>query len=72
MLMYSLNAQMNMTLNFTKKIRDFPGGPVVKNLPCNTRNPGSFLVGELKSHMPWMEQLGPGATATKARTSQLE
>ena len=29
-----------------KKKRDFPGGPVVKNLPANAEDTGSFLVQE--------------------------
>ena len=29
-------------------MRDFPGGPVVKNLPCNARDPGSIPVWETK------------------------
>ena len=32
--------------------RDFPGGPVVKNLPANAGDVGQFLVGELRPHMP--------------------
>ena len=50
--MHSLNAQMNMTLNLKKKIRAFPD-PVVKNLPAIQGTQVRFLVGELKSHMPW-------------------
>ena len=30
-------------LYFNKKLWDFPGGPVVKNLPANTRDMGSIL-----------------------------
>ena len=31
---------------------DFPGGPVVENLPCNARDTGS--IPDLgRSHMPW-------------------
>ena len=29
----------------------FPGGPVVKNPPCNARDPGS-IPGPGRSHMP--------------------
>ena len=45
-----------------KKDRDFPGGPVVKNLPSNAWDVGSIpgqgtkipqAVGELRSHRPW-------------------
>ena len=32
--------------------RDFPGGPVVKNQPCNSGDSSSTLVGELRCHMP--------------------
>ena len=38
--------------HLTKKNRDFPGGPVVKTLPCNAGNADSIPVGELRSHMP--------------------
>ena len=37
----------------TKTNRDFRGGPVVKNLPCNAGNADSIPVGELRSQMPW-------------------
>ena len=33
----------------------FPGGPVVKNLPCNARDTG-LISGLGRSYMPW-EQL---------------
>ena len=36
---------------FKSKSRGFPGGPVVKNLPCNTRDTGS-ITGPGRSHMP--------------------
>ena len=32
--------------------RDFPGGPVVKTLPCNAEGAGSIPGQELRSHMP--------------------
>ena len=32
---------------------DFPGGPVVKNPPCNAGDAGPVLVRELRSHMSW-------------------
>ena len=32
-------------------LQDFPGGPVVKNLPSNAGNAGLILVRELRSHM---------------------
>ena len=36
-----------------KSLRDFPGGPVVKNPPYNAGDPVQSLVRELRSHMPW-------------------
>ena len=33
-------------------IQDFPGDPVVKNLPANAGNTGS-IPGLGRSHMPW-------------------
>ena len=35
-----------------KSVSDFPGGPVVKNLPINTGDVGS-IPGLGKFHMPW-------------------
>ena len=35
-----------------KNTGDFPGGPVVKNLPCNAGDIVQSLVGEFRSHMP--------------------
>ena len=44
--------------------RDFPGGPVVKNLPCNAGNTGSIpSQGTKTSH--GREQLSPQATTTE-------
>ena len=42
------------TTNFCQKmvVLDFPGGPVVKNLPANAGDAGS-LPGLGRSHMPW-------------------
>ena len=34
---------------------DFPGGPVVKNLPSNAGKQVQSMVGELRSHMPHSE-----------------
>ena len=34
---------------FKSNVRDFLGGPVVKNLPCNGGDVGSISVGELRS-----------------------
>ena len=36
----------------SKKDRDFPGGPVIKNLSCDAEDAGSILVGALRSHVP--------------------
>ena len=36
----------------SRKLRAFPGGPVVKNLPCNARDTG-LIPGLGRSHMPW-------------------
>ena len=33
--------------------RDFPRGPVVKNLPANAGDVGSIRAGELGFHMLW-------------------
>ena len=46
----------------------FPGGPVVKNLPCNARDT-SLIPGSGRCHMQ-QEQLSPCATTTEARTPQ--
>ena len=35
-----------------KEQQEFPGGPVVQNLPANAGDPGS-TPGLGKSHMPW-------------------
>ena len=35
-----------------KRLRDFPGCPVVKNLPSNMGNSDSVLVRELRSYEP--------------------
>ena len=49
---------------------DFPGGPVVKNLPCNAGDAGLFLVRETKtSHVG---QLSPHAGNREACALQLE
>ena len=37
--------------NNPRKLRNFPGGPVVKNPPYNEGDAGSILVRELRSHM---------------------
>ena len=33
-------------------VKDFLGGPVVKNMPCSTGDTGS-TDGQERSHMPW-------------------
>ena len=43
---------------------DFPGGPVVKNLPANAGDTGS-IPGPGRSHMLW-EQLSAGTTAPES------
>ena len=35
-----------------RMLRDFPGGPVVKNPSCNTGTQVQSLVGDLRPHMP--------------------
>ena len=53
--------------NFLKKgyLGDFPGGPVVKNLPCYDRDAGSIPgCGTKIPHA--VEQLSPGTTARKS------
>ena len=39
--------------NLRRKVRDFPGGPVVKTLPSMQGVQIQSLVGELRSYMPW-------------------
>ena len=52
--------------------RDFPGGPVVKNPPCNVGDPSLIPGGELRSHMPWgnkahaLQLLSPRATTRES------
>ena len=49
-----------------KKLKDFPGGPVVKNPPANTEDVG-LIPGQGRSHMPqsneahMLQLLSPGA-----------
>ena len=45
-------------------MRDFSGGPVVKNLPAKARDMGS-IPGPGRFHMPIEEQLSPRATTTE-------
>ena len=44
-------------------MKDFPGGPVVKNLPCNAGDKGS-IPGWGNKIPQAMEQLNPCATTT--------
>ena len=39
-------------MRLTMNIRDFPGGPVVKNPPSSAGDEVLSLVGELRSYMP--------------------
>ena len=41
------------------KIRDFPGGPMVKNLPCNSGDMGSVPGGETKIPQALGQLLSP-------------
>ena len=53
----------------SKKDRDFPGGPVLKNLSCNAGDTGSILVGELRSHVPQSNSAhGPQLESPSAAT----
>ena len=47
----------------SKQRKDFPGGPVVKNLPANTRNMSSWS----KKAPHATDQLSPRATTTEPR-----
>ena len=38
--------------SYNLKLRDFPGGPVVKTLPSNAGGAGSVPGRELRSHIP--------------------
>ena len=59
----------NKTFKFrflTSWSRDFPGGPVVKNLPAIAEDPGSIPDPGPKIQYP-MRQLGPCTATTEAR-----
>ena len=43
-----------------KEVFSFPGGPEVKNLPCNARDIG-LILGLGRLHMPW----NPSAVTTE-------
>ena len=53
------------------KRRDFPGGPVLKNPPCNSEDKGS-IPGQGNKIQHATELLSLSATATEACTPQLE
>ena len=46
-----ITVQLLTFYQIKRRNRDFPGGPVVKNLPCNARDTGS-IPGPGRSHMP--------------------
>ena len=53
---------------------DFPGGPVVKNLPANVGDTGS-IPGPGRSHTPWVTRLvhhSYWAPSSRARAPQQE
>ena len=51
---YRLKTFIVITTVTTKKItRDFPGGPVVKNLSANAEDMGSIPLPPGKYYMPW-------------------
>ena len=45
-----INITSDSSLQHLKKLPDFPGGSVVKNLPANAGDTGSFL-GQGRSHI---------------------
>ena len=49
--------------------RDFPGGPVAKNLPLNTGDGARSLVGELRSHPHATGHLSPHTSTAEATLS---
>ena len=49
-----------------KDLGDFPGAPMVKNLPCNVEDEGSISGGEAKIPHA-VKQLSPHADARKFR-----
>ena len=63
---------LDSTLGFCQKVRgrDFPSGPMVKNLPHNAEDAGFLsLIGELRSHMcPSNEASTPQPVCLKATT----
>ena len=50
--MYTGAGYVNACLCKGTEGRDFPGAPVVKNLPCNAGDGGSSPGWDLRSHMP--------------------
>ena len=63
---YSMVTTANSTTLLTSKLpRDFPGGPVVKNLPCNAGDSGLIPAqGTKVSHAA--EQLSPHTTTKES------
>ena len=63
------DVHLSIKINYKKKTKDFPGGPLVKNLPANvgdihlTSGPGRFHI--LRSNETCVPQLlrHPGACA---------
>ena len=55
-------------LCYLKTKRDFLGGPVVKNLPCNAGDMGS-IPGQGANIPHAIEQLSPCTTSTEPETS---
>ena len=49
----SIKRNIFKTHSFHSFSQEFPGGPVVKNPPCNAGTWVQSLVGELRSHMLW-------------------
>ena len=43
---------LRVKLNYVSMLKDFPGGPVVKNLPVNARDMGS-IPGLERLYIPW-------------------
>ena len=51
--MVSLRSTKKKKRSKNQRPRDFPGGPVVKNLSASAGVEGWSLVWELRSNMPW-------------------
>ena len=59
-----LNITDHQGMQIKTTTRDFPGGPLVKNIPCSTRDVGS-IPGDLHCKIPHHEQLSPCAATTE-------